>query len=59
MNAPQLKIIQHLIPNAFRTTTMLLTFIAALINARPAYVWQPALTMTDPVVVSELTPRMN
>jgi hypothetical protein len=47
------------IPTACRTTTMLLTFIAALINAKPAYVWQPALTMTDPVVVSELTPRMN
>jgi hypothetical protein len=38
---------------------MLLTIIASLINAKPAYVWQPALTMTDPVIVSELTPRMN
>lgn len=49
---------------------MLLTFIAAMINApatnalpakapaKRAYVWQPALTLTDSVVVSELTPRL-
>lgn len=38
---------------------MLLTIITALFNAKPAYVWQPDLTLTDSVVISELTPRMN
>jgi hypothetical protein len=49
----------------FRTSSMLLTIITALINApsakapaERAYVWQPALTLTDSVVVSELTPRL-
>lgn len=38
---------------------MILTIITALFNSKPAYVWQPALTLTDPVIVSELTPRLN
>lgn len=43
---------------------MLLTILTSLINAKaagakPAYVWQPALTLTDSVIISELTPRMN
>lgn len=35
--------------------TMLLSFIIARLRAKPAYVWKPAVTMTDSRIVSELT----
>lgn len=38
---------------------MILTFIAAMFNAKPDFVWQPSLTLTDPVIICELTPRLN
>ncbi len=38
---------------------MLLSFIIARLRARPAYVWRPALTLTDSRVVSELTGAAN
>lgn len=34
---------------------MILAFITSLINAPRSYVWQPSLTLTDPVIVSQLT----
>lgn len=38
---------------------MLLSFIIARLRARSAYVWRPALTLTDSRVVSELTGAAN
>jgi hypothetical protein len=38
---------------------MLLSFIIALFRAKRGYVWQPALTMTDSFIVSELTGAAN
>jgi hypothetical protein len=38
---------------------MLLSFIVALFKAKPAYVWKPALTLTDSRIVSELTGTAN
>ena len=38
---------------------MLLSFIIARLRARPAYVWRPALTLTDSRVVSELPGAAN
>lgn len=38
---------------------MLLSFIIARLRAKPAYVWQPAITMTNSFVVSELTGTAN
>ena len=40
-------------------TIMLLAFIAARLRAKRAYVWKPAVTMTDPHIVSELTGSFN
>lgn len=40
-------------------TTMLLSFIIARLKAKPAYVWKPAVTMTDSRIVSELTGAAN
>jgi hypothetical protein len=39
--------------------TMLLSFIIARLTAKPAYVWKPALTLTDSRIVSELTGAAN
>lgn len=39
--------------------TMLLSFIIARFKAKPAYVWKPAVTLTDSRVVSELTGTAN
>lgn len=41
------------------TIVMLLTFIISRLRAKPAYVWRPALTLTDSRVVSELTGAAN
>lgn len=38
---------------------MLLSFIIARLRAKPAFVWQPALTLTDSRIVSELTGAAN
>lgn len=38
---------------------MLLSFIIARLKAKPAYVWKPALTLTDSRIVSELTGAAN
>lgn len=38
---------------------MLLAFITARIRAKRAYVWKPAVTLTDPRIVSELTGSFN
>lgn len=38
---------------------MLLAFITAWFQAKPAFVWKPALTLTDPRIVSELTDSFN
>jgi hypothetical protein len=38
---------------------MLLAFITAFFRAKPAFVWQPALTLTDSRIVSELTGAAN
>jgi hypothetical protein len=40
-------------------TTMLLSFIIARFKAKPAYVWKPAVTLTDSRIVSELTGAAN
>jgi hypothetical protein len=40
-------------------TTMLLSFIIARLRAKPAYVWKPAVTLTDSRIVSELTGAAN
>jgi hypothetical protein len=40
-------------------TVMLLAFIISRLRAKPAYVWQPALTLTDSRIVSELTGAAN
>lgn len=40
-------------------TTMLLAFITARLRAKRAFVWKPALTLTDPRIVSELTVSFN
>lgn len=40
-------------------TVMLLSFITAWLRAKPAYVWKPALTLTDSRIVSELTGAAN
>ena len=41
------------------TRTMLLSFIIARFKAKPAYVWKPAVTLTDSRIVSELTGAAN
>lgn len=41
------------------TTTVLLSFIIARFKAKPAYVWKPAVTLTDSRIVSELTGAAN
>jgi len=41
------------------TFVMLLAFIISRLRAKPAYVWQPALTLTDSRIVSELTGAAN
>jgi hypothetical protein len=38
---------------------MLLSFIISRFKAKPAYVWKPALTLTDSRIVSELTGAAN
>lgn len=38
---------------------MLLSFIIARLKAKPAYVWKPAITLTDSRIVSELTGAAN
>lgn len=38
---------------------MLLAFITSWFQAKPAFVWKPALTLTDPRIVSELTASLN
>jgi hypothetical protein len=38
---------------------MLLAFITSWFQAKPAFVWKPALTLTDPRIVSELTDSLN
>lgn len=38
---------------------MLLSFIIARLRAKPAYVWKPAVTLTDLFIVSELTGTAN
>jgi len=38
---------------------VLLAFITARIRAKRAYVWKPAVTLTDPRIVSELTGSFN
>lgn len=38
---------------------MLLTFIISLVSSKPAYVWKPAVTLTDPRIVSELAGSAN
>lgn len=38
---------------------MLLSFIIARLKAKPAYVWKPAVTLTDSRIVSELTGAAN
>jgi hypothetical protein len=38
---------------------MLLSFIIARMRAKPAYVWKPAVTLTDSRIVSELTGAAN
>ncbi len=38
---------------------MLLAFIAARLRAKRAFVWKPAVTLTDPRIVSELTGTFN
>jgi hypothetical protein len=38
---------------------MLLSFIIARFRAKRAFVWQPALTLTDSRIVSELTGAAN
>ncbi|CAH1673072.1 conserved hypothetical protein [Hyphomicrobiales bacterium] len=38
---------------------MLLSFIVSYLKAKPAYVWKPALTLTDSRIVSELTGAAN
>ncbi len=38
---------------------MLLSFIIARFKAKPAYVWKPAVTLTDSRIVSELTGAAN
>ena len=40
-------------------TTMLLSFIITRLKAKPAYVWKPAVTLTDSRIVSELTGAAN
>lgn len=40
-------------------TDMLLSFFIAIFRAKPAFVWQPALTLTDSRIVSELTGAAN
>ena len=41
------------------TIVMLLSFIISRFRAKPAYVWKPALTLTDSRIVSELTGTAN
>lgn len=38
---------------------MLLSFIISLVSSKPAYVWKPAVTLTDPRIVSELAGSGN
>jgi hypothetical protein len=38
---------------------VLLAFITARLNTKPRYVWKPAVTLTDPRIVSELTGSAN
>lgn len=38
---------------------MLLAFITSWFQAKPAFVWKPSLTLTDPRIVSELTDSLN
>ena len=45
-------------PNA-KVHIMLLSFIIARLKAKPAYVWKPAVTLTDSRIVSELTGAAN
>lgn len=40
-------------------TVMLLSFIIARLRAKRTFVWQPALTLTDSRIVSELTGAAN
>ena len=41
------------------TEIMLLSFIIARLKAKQAYVWKPAVTLTDSRIVSELTGAAN
>ena len=41
------------------TPVMLLSFIISRLRAKPAYVWKPAVTLTDSFIVSELTGTAN
>jgi hypothetical protein len=36
---------------------MFLATLISMFTAPKAYVWQPAVTLTDPVIVSALIPR--
>ena len=56
-NAPQSR--QRRRPYPSGSTVMLLSFIIARFKAKPAYVWKPALTLTDSRIVSELTGAAN
>lgn len=48
-----------MIVSSLGNSVMLLSFIIARLRAKPAFVWQPALTLTDSRVVSELTGAAN
>ena len=48
-----------IVVSSLGNTVMLLSFIIARLRAKPAYVWKPALTLTDSRIVSELTGAAN
>jgi hypothetical protein len=48
-----------IIASSLGNFVMLLSFIIARLKAKPAYVWKPALTLTDSRIVSELTGAAN
>jgi hypothetical protein len=42
-----------------RTSSMFLATLISLFTAPKTFVWQPAVTMTDPVIVSALIPSAS
>jgi hypothetical protein len=46
-------------PLAKRTCPMFLATLISLFTAPKTFVWQPAVTMTDPVIVSALIPSAS